>query len=159
AKELGAKYTAIPVFICWRFEHDGIWGDERQGVRQPKDLERKRVGLIYHGHSDLVWKRGILSDRYDVDIGSITWITGHAETIPNAPLPPNVWHMPACSYAALIENRVIAGAVMPSTERFTNPAVRQLIPDIPAAERDWFAETSIFPPVHTIVVKDGVLAA
>lgn len=158
AKELGAKYTAIPVMICRRFEHGGIWGDARQGVREPKDLEGKRLGLIYHGHSDLVWKRGILSDRYGVDLDSITWITGNPETIPNAPLPPNVWQMPACSYTALIEHRVIAGAVLPATETFDNPAVRQLIPDIPAAERDWYEETGIFPQVHTVVVQDSVLA-
>ena len=68
AKELGAKYTAIPVVICRRFQHDGIWGDARQGIREPKDLAGKRVGLIYHGHSDLVWKRGIMSDLCGVDL-------------------------------------------------------------------------------------------
>ena len=158
-KEHGAKFTAIPVAVCRRFEHSGIWGDARQGIHKPKDLEGKRVGITYHGHSDLVWKRGIMSDLYGADLDSITWITTNPETVPYAPLPPNVWQIPGCSFPALIESGVIAGAVLPATETFENPAVHQLVPDVPAAERDWFAKTGIFPPVHTVVVKDSVLAA
>jgi 4,5-dihydroxyphthalate decarboxylase len=158
AREHGAKFTAIPVVLTRRFEHYGFWGDVRQGIHRPKDLEGKRVGIIYHGHSDLVWQRGIMSDVYGVDLDSITWITTNPETVPRAPLPSNVWPIPGCTFPALIEHGVIAGAVLPWTETFGNPAVRRLVPDVPAAERDWFEKTGIFPQLHTVAVKDAVLA-
>jgi 4,5-dihydroxyphthalate decarboxylase len=159
AKEHGAKFTAIPVVLTRRFENYGIWGDARQGVNEPKDLEGKRVGLLYHGHSDLVWMRGIMSDVHGVDLDSITWITANPETVGKAPLPPNVWQMPGCSFPALIDNGAIAGAVLPWTETFENPAVHRLVPDIATADRDWFEKTGIFPQLHTVVVKDAVLKA
>lgn len=159
AKEHGAKFTAIPVVLTRRFEHSGIWGDERQGINEPKDLEGKRVGLGYHGHTDLTWVRGILSDSYDVDLDSITWITSDPEGVPHAPLPPNVWPIPGCSFDALADHGVIAGAVMGHNQRFKDPAIRRLVPDLPGAERDWFEKTGVFPPLHTVVVKDSVLAA
>ena len=87
AKEHGAKFTALPVVLTRRFQHGGIWGDERQGIREPKDLEGKRVGLGYHGHTDLTWVRGIMSDVYGVDLNSITWITSDPEGVPRAKLP------------------------------------------------------------------------
>jgi 4,5-dihydroxyphthalate decarboxylase len=100
-----------------------------------------------------------MSDVYGVDLDTITWITTNPEQVPEAPVPPNVWLIPGCSFPALIESGVIAGAVLPWTESFDNPAMRRLVPDIPAAERDWFATTGIFPPLHTVVIKDSVLAA
>lgn len=159
AKEHGAAFTAIPVILTRRFQQGGIWGDERQGIREPKDLEGKRLGLAYHGHTDLTWVRGILSERYGVNLSSITWITSDPEQVPKAPLPPNVWQIPGCSFAALIEEGVIAGAVMPFNQRFENDGVNRLVPDLAEAERTWFEETGIFPQLHTVVVKNSVLAA
>ena len=159
AKEHGAKFTALPVVLTRRFQHGGIWGDERQGIREPKDLEGKRVGLGYHGHTDLTWVRGIMSDVYGVDLHSITWITSDPEGVPGAKLPSNVWQIPSCSFPALVASGVIAGAVLPFNQRFDDPAVRQLVTDRPAAEREWFQTTNVFPQLHTVVVKDSVLAA
>ena len=154
AKEHGAKFTALPVVLTRRFQHGGIWGDERQGIREPKDLEGKRVGLGYHGHTDLTWVRGIMSDVYGVDLHSITWITSDPEGVPDAKLPSNVWQIPSCSFPALVASGVIAGAVLPFNQRFDDPAVRQLVTDRPAAEREWFQTTNVFPQLHTVVVKD-----
>jgi 4,5-dihydroxyphthalate decarboxylase len=157
AKEHGAKFTALPVILTRRFQHSGIWGDERQGIREPKDLEGKRVGLGYHGHTDLTWVRGIMSDVYGVDLDSITWITSDPEGVPKAPLPKNVWQIPGSSFPALVESGVIAGAVLPQNQSFDNPAVRRLVTDLPTAERDWFRKTGVFPQLHTVVVKNSVL--
>jgi 4,5-dihydroxyphthalate decarboxylase len=157
AKEHGAKFTAIPVVLTRRFQHAGIWGDERQGVHAPKDLEGKRVGLPYHGHTDLTWVRGIMSHVYGVDPGSITWITSDPEGVPKAPLPRNVWQIPGASFPALVESGAIAGAVLPHNMRFDNPSVRRLVTDLPAAERAWFEKTGVFPQLHTVVIKDVLL--
>src|SRR5262247_3790616 len=45
AKAYGRAFTALPVFIMRQFHHAPIVYNVKAGVRSPKDLEGKRVGV------------------------------------------------------------------------------------------------------------------
>src|SRR6266704_419025 len=45
AKAHGKAMTAIPVFVLRAFHHGAILHNTKAGIRTPKDLEGKRVGV------------------------------------------------------------------------------------------------------------------
>src|SRR5512141_2485197 len=45
AREFGKRFTAIPVFIVRAFHHGAILHNVHAGIRTPRDLEGKPVGV------------------------------------------------------------------------------------------------------------------
>ncbi|WP_067892754.1 4,5-dihydroxyphthalate decarboxylase [Nocardia vaccinii] len=66
--------TAIPVFLNRRFHHGDVQCSAESGIRVPKNLEGKRIGVRAYTVTTGVWVRGILRDEYGVDTDSITWV-------------------------------------------------------------------------------------
>src|SRR5207247_8614859 len=62
-----APFKAIPVFFNRQFRHSAIYVNLRAGIRQPKDLEGKRVGIHSWLNSAALWARGVLQQEYGVD--------------------------------------------------------------------------------------------
>ena len=60
-------FVAIPVFPSRFFRHSCIFVSEKSGIREPKDLARKRIGVPEYQMTAPVWIRGILQDEYGVD--------------------------------------------------------------------------------------------
>jgi len=75
AKSYGKRFTAIPVFPARVFHHGAIVYNTKSGIRSPKDLEGKRIG-VHRGYTVTtgVWIRGILQHHYGVDLNTITWL-------------------------------------------------------------------------------------
>ena len=61
AKEHGARFTALPVFLVRGFHHGAILYDPTSGIRGPKDLEGRKVG-VNRGYTVTtgVWARAVL---------------------------------------------------------------------------------------------------
>ncbi|MGW2822663.1 ABC transporter substrate-binding protein [Streptomyces sp. NPDC001443] len=74
ARQAGVPLTAIPVFLNRRFHHGDIQCGARSGIRVPRDLEGRRVGVRAYSVSTGVWARGVLTEEYGVDIDKITWV-------------------------------------------------------------------------------------
>src|SRR3984893_15769278 len=74
AKAHGKRMTAVPVFLVRAFHHGAILVNTKAGIRTPKDLEGKRVG-VNRGYTVTtgVWARGILQQEYGVERRKITW--------------------------------------------------------------------------------------
>ena len=45
AKASDKRFTALPVFLVRGFHHGAIVVDTKSGIREPKDLEGRRVGV------------------------------------------------------------------------------------------------------------------
>ena len=75
AREHGVAFTALPIFLVRGFHHGAIHYNIRSGVREPKDLEGRRVG-VNRGYTVTtgVWARGILASEYGVDLERVTWV-------------------------------------------------------------------------------------
>src|SRR5713226_2759728 len=69
-------FVAIPAFASRVFRHGFIFYNRRSGIRMPKDLEGKRVGVPLYTMSAAIWIRGLLQHEYGVDLAKIRWVQG-----------------------------------------------------------------------------------
>ena len=74
ALQAGVPLTGIPVFLNRRFHHGDVECAVGSGIRAPKDLEGRRVGVRAYSVTTGVWVRGILHEEYGVDVEKITWV-------------------------------------------------------------------------------------
>src|SRR5271170_2582415 len=76
ASRADPPFIAIPVFPSRLFRHNGIFINAASGIREPKDLIGKRVGVPKYQLTAPVWQSGILQDEYCVDPASVEYFTG-----------------------------------------------------------------------------------
>ncbi|MFD7707823.1 4,5-dihydroxyphthalate decarboxylase [Streptomyces sp. NPDC059786] len=89
ARQEGIALTAIPVFLNRRFHHGDVQCAAHSGIRVPRDLEGRRVGVRAYSVSTGVWVRGVLREEYGVDIDRITWVVDDDDHIEGR-VPANV---------------------------------------------------------------------
>ncbi|MFF7334702.1 4,5-dihydroxyphthalate decarboxylase [Streptomyces sp. NPDC008150] len=89
ARQEGVALTAVPVFLNRRFHHGDVQCAAHSGIRVPRDLEGRRVGVRAYSVSTGVWVRGVLHDEYGVDTDSITWVVDDDDHV-EGHVPPNV---------------------------------------------------------------------
>jgi 4,5-dihydroxyphthalate decarboxylase len=173
ARARGAPYVALPIFVMRRFHHGGFVVRPDAGIKVPKDLEGKRVGVRAYSVTTGVWTRGIFSNEYGLDAGKVTWVVDDEEHVTTLKLPDNVVHAPpGKSLAGMMANGELqagftgpagigrAGAPTANWEQGgQTPAQHypELIADSAAVEAEWYRRTGIYPIHGTIVVKTGVL--
>ena len=162
-------FVAIPVFPSRFFRHSSIYVNARAGIREPRDLVGKRVGVPEYQMTAPVWIRGILSEHYGVPVDSVTYLTGGEEEPGRdekikLDLPPNIKVQPIgpeqtlSAMLASGEIDALYTARMPSTFA---PAggVRRLFPDFKEVEQEYFRKTRIFPMMHTVAIRREVYEA
>jgi 4,5-dihydroxyphthalate decarboxylase len=157
AKAHSKPFTAIPVFPFRGFPHGAMRYNEASGIRRPADVEGKKVGVRAYTVTTGVWARGVLARQYGVDPDRVTWVVVDQEHVQEYALPRNVEQAPAgADLGALLAAGEIAAGI--GVGRVESPQVKPLIPDVPAAEREWLERTGAYPINHTVVVKDELLA-
>ncbi|MBM3486060.1 MAG: ABC transporter substrate-binding protein [Alphaproteobacteria bacterium] len=162
-------YVAIPVFPSRLFRHGFIFVNRRSGIRAPNDLEGRRIGVQEYRQTAAVWIRGILADEYGVSFANVHWVEGGVDaprrTDDDMDLRPLV---PVALTRAgegetlnglLAAGRIDAliGARRPSSLGSV-PDVVRLFEDYRAVERSYFIRTGIYPIMHTIVLREDLLA-
>ena len=157
ARGLGKPFTAIPVFVTRNFHHGAIFRTAGSGIREPKDLEGRTVG-VNRGYTVTtgIWARGILASEYGVDLDSITWAATDDEHVAEFEAPANVdYSNQGTSIVDLLAGGTVeagVGAMPPGAT-----GIEHLISDPLAAGAAYYAKTGVYPINHTIVVKDDVL--
>ena len=51
------------------------------GIKSPRDLEGKKVGVRAYSVTTGVWTRGILIDEYGLDSSKVTWVVDDEEHV------------------------------------------------------------------------------
>jgi 4,5-dihydroxyphthalate decarboxylase len=156
ARESGKPFIAIPVFPMRAFHHGAIVYNVNGGVRTPRDLEGKRVG-VNRGYTVTtgLWVRGILQHEYGVDLRRVTWVLSGDEHVEEYQPPANVVPLEAGrTLAELLEAGEIAAAI---GIRVESPDVKPLIPDARAAGFRALRQHGIYPINHTVVVRKDLL--
>ncbi|HEY6259782.1 MAG TPA: ABC transporter substrate-binding protein [Xanthobacteraceae bacterium] len=175
AKAYGAPFTAIPIFFERRFHHAGLLVRDDAGIREPKDLEGKKVGVRAYSVTTGVWTRGILVNEFGLDSSKVTWVVDDEEHVTQFKLPPNVEHVPeGKSLAAMMAaGEIQAGfaanagigregppkAGWQAKERKEESNYRELFSDPDGFGAAWFRRTGIYPMHSTLVIKDEILKA
>ena len=91
ARAHGKRFTAIPVFLVRAFHHGAILYNTKAGIRTPKDLEGRKVG-VNRGYTVTtgLWARSVLQEEYGVDLSKITWVLSGDEHVAEYRPPANV---------------------------------------------------------------------
>lgn len=163
-KTRGLAVTAIPVFVHRVFRHSYVYINTESGIEKPADLAGKVIGIRHYMNTASLWIRGMLDDDYGFDCRSATWLTDMEEDIPEWK-PPEGLRVERRPSTTSLNDALVAGEVaavllpivLPAIKQ-GNPKVRRLFPNYGEVQMDYFRRTRLFPVMHTIVVKDSVLA-
>lgn len=156
-------FVALPVFPSRMFRHGYVFVNASSGIRDPKDLEGKRIGVPEYSQTAAVWIRGLLQHEYDVSLETIRWYSGGV----NAPGRPDVLvNKPEADVSItrvadrtlnemLVDGQIDAliGARKPAAFG-RDPRVRRLFPHYRELEQEYFRRTGIFPIMHTVVIRE-----
>jgi 4,5-dihydroxyphthalate decarboxylase len=172
ARALGAPFIALPIFLMRRFHHGGFVVRPDAGIKVPKDLEGKKVGVRAYSVTTGVWTRGIFVNEYGLDSAKVTWVVDDEEHVTTLKLPPNVVHAPeGKSLQSMMKaGEIQAGFTGPAGVGRAGPPVSgwdkagaaaaaadtypELIANVEKVEADWFRRSGIYPIHGLIVVKD-----
>ena len=55
ARAYGAPFIALPIFVLRKFHHSGLLVREDSGIKTPKDLEGRKVGVRAYSVTTLGW--------------------------------------------------------------------------------------------------------
>ena len=158
ARAHGKRFTALPIFLVRAFHHGAIMVNTKAGVRTPKDLEGKRVG-VNRGYTVTtgVWARSVLQHQYGVDLNKITWVLSGDEHVAEYRPPANVVPIkPGRKMADMLANGELAAAIGVEVD---SPDVAPLIAHAQGAAFEALHQSGHYPINHLVVVKDDVLAA
>ncbi len=172
ARARGAPYIALPIFVMRRFHHGGFIVRPDANIKQPKDLEGKKVGVRAYSVTTGVWTRGIFVNEYDLDASKVTWVVDDEEHVTALKLPPNVMHAPEGKslQSMMASGEIQAGFTGPAGVGRAGPPIGnwdmnapagiaagtypELIANVEQVEAGWFRRTGIYPIHGLIVVKD-----
>lgn len=158
AKAYGKPFTAIPVFPARVFHHGAILVNTKAGIRNPKDLEGKTVG-VHRGYTVTtgVWARSILQHEYGVDLNKITWLLSGDEHVQEFRPPANVVPI---QMGKTLEDMLASGEIPAAVNiELDHPDVKSLIPNPREAGFEALRTRGHYPINHTVVVKDELLNA
>jgi 4,5-dihydroxyphthalate decarboxylase len=159
----GEPLIAIPVFPSQCFRHSAVFVRDGAGIREPRDLRGKRMGVPKYHMTAAVWIRGILEDDYGVAPKDMRWFEGGegaAVKEVDVTLPPDVELHPVPGDRTLGE--MLAAGDLDAYMGARRPAsygkgVSRLFPDYRRVERAWYERTGIFPIMHTVVMKQELV--
>jgi 4,5-dihydroxyphthalate decarboxylase len=158
ARSHNKAFTALPIFPVRGFHHGAILYNTRLGIRDPKDLEGRNVG-VNRGYTVTtgVWVRSILQHEYGVDLRKITWVLSGDEHVAEFQAPPNVV---SNEKGKTLEERLVSGEIAAAIGvQLQHPDVAPLIPAAEELGFRRFAQSGHYPINHVLVVKDAVLQA
>ena len=164
ARAHGKRMTALPIFLVRAFHHGAIIHNTQLGIRSPKDLEGRKVG-VNRGYTVTtgLWARQVLQNEHGVDLSKITWVLSGDEHVAEYRPPANVVPIsqmaqvaPGAKMADLLLSGELAAAIGIEVDA---PHIAPLIPNAKAAGFAALARDGHYPINHLVVVKDEVLAA
>jgi 4,5-dihydroxyphthalate decarboxylase len=147
----------VPVFLVRAFLHGAILVNSKAGIRTPKDLEGKRVG-VNRGYTVTtgVWARSVLQDEHGVDLGKITWVLSGDEHVAEYRPPANAVPIePGKKMGEMLASGELVAAIGVEAN---SPDVNPLIPNALEAGLAALRQRGHYPINHTLVIKDELIA-
>ncbi len=160
-------FVAVPFFPSRAFRHAFIFVNRKSGVKSPKDLAGKRIGVGLWTQTAAVYIKGHLENDFGVDLSGVTWVQGAIEK----PGPHgNPVTRPLLKHVDIVENEspwsiadllargeidaLIAARTAPN--HGSNPDIVRLFPNYREIERDLYARTKIHPIMHLLAIRRSV---
>src|SRR6185312_15194518 len=145
-------FVAIPVFASRLFRHGFIFFNRKAGIRTPKDLEGRRVGVPLYTMSAAIWIRGLLQHEYGVDLSKIRWVQGalkkagaHGDptALPLLKPAPIEINNSGKSVSRLLADGELDAVISsrPIDGIGSNPDLVRMFPDYRAVEKEYYRRT------------------
>jgi 4,5-dihydroxyphthalate decarboxylase len=145
----------IPVFPSRVFRHSAIYVGEKSAIRQPRDLEGRKVGIPEWAQTAGIYVRGLLQHEYGVDLARIQWYQagvqqpGRVEKVKlHLPEGVRITAVPDKSLAGML-----AGGELDAVISARNPGGKRLFEDYVSLEESYFRRTGIYPIMHVVVLR------
>jgi len=145
-----------------RFRHEFVFVNTTKGIKSPRDLIGKKVGVKSFQVSAILWMRGILEHEYGVPHKSIHWHSEIDEDVEFTPAPDLQWTRLADDQtleAMLVSGEldaVIHSDIIEPYEK-GDPNVARLFDDYKGEEERYFQKTGIFPIMHVMGIKRDIV--
>ena len=162
AKSRGWPFTAIPVFPRRLFSQSMIWVNINAGIRSPKDLIGRKIGLNSFQTTLSVLTKGDLQSEYGIPWRDIQWHTRRKETINFTATEDTKIHLipPDKEIGKMLVQGEIDALIMPHPPKEVtqgNDRIRRLFEDAKQEEVKYFNKNGFYPIMHVIAFKDEVL--
>lgn len=155
-------FTAIPVFPHRLFRHSYMFKHSGADVQDPGDLGGKNVVIRTWQTTSGVWMRGIACEEYGLDLESVTWYVDDTEDVPIE--IPDRFDIRQLREDQNLEEMLLDGdldgamyPVIMDSVRDPNASVERIFSNYKEVETEYYRKTGIFPPMHTVVVRNEVL--
>ena len=160
-------FVAIPVFPSIAFRLGFIAINRRSGIKSPKDLAGKRIGVPLYTMTAAIFINGILINEFGVDLSNVRWVQS-AMNAAGAHGSPTV--LPLLKKISIENNttkktlgQLLAESAIDATlgtslpaEIRTNPDIVRLFPDYVERDKDLYRRKKIYPIMHLVAIKKSV---
>jgi 4,5-dihydroxyphthalate decarboxylase len=160
-------FVAIPVFPSIAFRLGFIAVNRKSGIKNPKDLADKRIGVPLYTMTAAIFINGILKNEFGVDLSKVTWVQSAMNTSGSHGSPTVLPLLKKISIEnntgkktlgqLLAEGAVDAtlGTSLPNEIR-SNPDIVRLFPDYVERDKELYRRKKIYPIMHLVAIKKSV---
>jgi len=153
-------YVGLPVFPSRSFRHSAIFIRTDRGIRGPRDLAGRIVGVREFSMTAALVARGILEDDYGLRAADVRWRYGPAyvgDSDPIVRMIPHGIELEMLTDGSNLSDALRDGAIdalvaYKPPPAFLNgePNIGRLFVDYEAIEGDYARRTGIFPIMHLL---------
>ncbi len=160
AIEAGWELIGLPIFSKRKPVYQLIFCHADSDINSPKDLEGKKIGSRTYRTAITVWGRGLLNERYGVDLSKLQWVIQAQEFFPVYDPSARVSTVDGKKNMVerLIDHEVdaiitdISDAKLLETLE-SHSKVRRLFPRYVEEDQRLYNDMGIYTPVHMIVMS------
>jgi 4,5-dihydroxyphthalate decarboxylase len=153
--EAAPDIVPIPVFPSRVFRHSAIYIGEKSNIKEPRDLEGRKVGIPEWAQTAGIYARGLLQHEYGVDLARIHWHQAgvrQAGRIEKVKLHLGeglrITRVPDKSLA-----QMLASGELDAVISARDPGGKRLFEDYVSVEEQYFRKTRIYPIMHVVVLR------
>ena len=158
AKWFKVPIAGIPIFSNRDVTMSPVVYNARSGIKAPKDLEGKRVGVRSYTVTNTTQCRALLNSEFGVDTDSIHYVVTEDAHVAQYQEPPNVEYAPA---GKTLEEMLTAGDLDAGLQLSLEPEgdIRLLFTEAEADDVGlrYFRRTGVYPIGHVMTVRGDVL--
>jgi 4,5-dihydroxyphthalate decarboxylase len=160
-------FVAIPVFPSIAFRMGFIAINRKSGIKNPKDLAGKRIGVPLYTMTAAIFINGILKNEFGVDLSDVRWMQSAMNTEGAHGSPTVLPLLKKISIESNTTNKTLGqllaegvvdatlGTSLPNEIR-TNPDVVRLFPNYVDVDKDLYKRKKIYPIMHLVAIKKSV---
>jgi 4,5-dihydroxyphthalate decarboxylase len=163
-KDMGRDIVGIPVFLHRRFRHGFIFINKNAGIKSPKDLIGRRIGMNSYGPAAHYWMRGHLEHDFGVPHRSMTYVVERHEDVKSIE-PPADLKIELLPKGKDVEQMLLDGELdvimapgVPKAAAERDPRIGHLWENYVDVEKDYFRRTGFFPIMHITTLPQEIVA-